>query len=110
MVDVLTCPACGFDPYDMIFYAIKQEFPDNNPRDVIEEMYKSGEYKTTKVVRVSLSKRQVAMVPSKKMKSTSSSSESIIVRYSLSPIVFIVWLKGKLPLLESAKSTRSFVR
>ena len=45
MVDVLTCPACGFDPYDMIFYAIKQEFPDNNPRDVIEEMYKSGEYK-----------------------------------------------------------------
>lgn len=45
MVEVLTCPACGFDPYDMIFYAIKQEFPDNNPRDVIEEMYKSGEYK-----------------------------------------------------------------
>ena len=45
MVAVLTCPACGFDPYDMIFYAIKQEFPDNNPRDVIEEMYKSGEYK-----------------------------------------------------------------
>ena len=28
----------------MIIYAAKQEFPDRNPRDVIEEMYKSGDY------------------------------------------------------------------
>ena len=44
MEDAIICPACGFDPYDMIIYAAKQEFPDRNPRDVIEEMYKSGDY------------------------------------------------------------------
>ena len=38
MAEAIICPACGFDPYDMIFYAVKQEFPDSNPRDVIEEM------------------------------------------------------------------------
>lgn len=38
MGSAIICPACGFDPYDMIFYAVKQEFPDRNPRDVIEEM------------------------------------------------------------------------
>ena len=44
MEDAIICPACGFDPYDMIIYAAKQEFPDRNPRDVIEEM-SDEEYK-----------------------------------------------------------------
>jgi len=44
MAEAIICPACGFDPYDMIFYAVKQEFPDSNPRDVIEEM-SDEEYK-----------------------------------------------------------------
>ena len=44
MGPAIICPACGFDPYDMIFYAVKQEFPDRNPRDVIEEM-SDEEYK-----------------------------------------------------------------
>lgn len=44
MAEAIVCPSCGFDPYDMIFYAVKQEFPDRNPRDVIEEM-SDEEYK-----------------------------------------------------------------
>ena len=44
ILPTIICPACGFDPYDMIFYAVKQEFPDRNPRDVIEEM-SDEEYK-----------------------------------------------------------------